>query len=244
MLDGAATEDFVCESYERLANVKSAYEIFKFLRSVAESYDYSHFSVIYIPVFGEEQLRRKIVLSNWQPELLRAYDEMKLLSNSPIIKKLRKSHKPLEWELEKLNLERSETELKNSVELFRSFDMHNGVYFPTYDIKGIKGAVSFAGKRAPLQMNEIAVLHIISVFVFKKLSIFLEEEDGNGPSLTKRELECLSWSAQGKTNAEISVILSISENTVSGYITSTCRKLDASNKVHAVAQALRLGLIK
>ncbi len=62
-------------------------------------------------------------------------------------------------------------------------------------------------------------------------------------SLTKRETECLSWTAAGKTSWEISVILGISESTATFHLRNAGIKLKASNRTHAVAKALHLNLI-
>jgi DNA-binding CsgD family transcriptional regulator len=53
----------------------------------------------------------------------------------------------------------------------------------------------------------------------------------------------MTWSARGKTAWEISEILSLSEGTVRDHIKNACRKLDTSNKTHAIAVALLHGLI-
>ena len=65
----------------------------------------------------------------------------------------------------------------------------------------------------------------------------LEEE------LTKREQECLFWTAAGKTSAEIGTILSLSEHTINNYLVAVCHKLDSVNRAHAVAKAIRQGII-
>ncbi len=61
--------------------------------------------------------------------------------------------------------------------------------------------------------------------------------------LTDREIECLHWSARGKTNSEIGVILNISRHTVNTHIESAKRKLGVSTRVQAAAMAHRLGLL-
>ncbi len=63
------------------------------------------------------------------------------------------------------------------------------------------------------------------------------------PSLTKRELEVLSWLKDGKTSWEISVILDISERTINFHVANVKQKLNASNRMNAVAQAMHLGLV-
>lgn len=61
--------------------------------------------------------------------------------------------------------------------------------------------------------------------------------------LTKRELNCLSWIADGKTNGEIARSLGLSEHVVVLYLASAIGKLGAANRTHAVAKAIRLGLL-
>lgn len=62
-------------------------------------------------------------------------------------------------------------------------------------------------------------------------------------SLSRRELECLTWSARGKTVEDIAVILDLSADTVRVYLKRVNQKLDAVNRSHAVAKAICLGMI-
>jgi len=61
--------------------------------------------------------------------------------------------------------------------------------------------------------------------------------------LSRRELECLTWSARGKTVEDIAVILELSADTVRVYLKRVNQKLDAVNRSHAVAKAMCLGMI-
>lgn len=61
--------------------------------------------------------------------------------------------------------------------------------------------------------------------------------------LSRRELEVLSWTMEGKTAWEIGRILGISENTVAHHAHRASDKLECTSKHHAVVKALRLGLI-
>ncbi len=62
-------------------------------------------------------------------------------------------------------------------------------------------------------------------------------------NLTSKELECLRWCKEGKTNWEIGEILSISEKTVEFHISNTLRKLGASNRMTAVVKGIQNGII-
>lgn len=62
-------------------------------------------------------------------------------------------------------------------------------------------------------------------------------------SLTKREIECLSWAAQGKTDYEIAMILGCSHAGVRYHITKVCVKLNATNRAQSVFKACQLGYL-
>ena len=62
-------------------------------------------------------------------------------------------------------------------------------------------------------------------------------------TLSARERECLHWTASGKTSSEIATILELSEHTVNHYLSAACQKLGATNRAHAVARAIRAGLV-
>ncbi|GAB4357222.1 MAG: hypothetical protein Kow0026_17390 [Oricola sp.] len=68
--------------------------------------------------------------------------------------------------------------------------------------------------------------------------------DPDQPRISTREQACLAWTAEGKTSEEIGIILELSPHTVNHYLGSAARKLGATNRMHAVAKALRLGLIE
>lgn len=62
--------------------------------------------------------------------------------------------------------------------------------------------------------------------------------------LTPREVDCLRWAANGKTDGEIAEILSIARWTVVTYLQNAKIKLGCSNRTSAVATALVLGIIE
>jgi DNA-binding CsgD family transcriptional regulator len=61
--------------------------------------------------------------------------------------------------------------------------------------------------------------------------------------LTSKEVECLKWCKEGKTNWEIGEILSISEKTVEFHLGNAMRKLGATNRITAVIMGIKGGLI-
>ena len=61
--------------------------------------------------------------------------------------------------------------------------------------------------------------------------------------LSKREVECLRWAAIGKTDIEISMIMSRSRATVRFHIHNAATKLNAVNRSQTVFKAAQLGYI-
>lgn len=61
--------------------------------------------------------------------------------------------------------------------------------------------------------------------------------------LTKREVECLRWASVGKTDKEISLILSRSHATVRFHIQNAGEKLNAVNRSQTIFKAAQLGYL-
>ncbi|EKF41551.1 helix-turn-helix transcriptional regulator [Nitratireductor indicus] len=64
-----------------------------------------------------------------------------------------------------------------------------------------------------------------------------------GEALSERERECLFWVSEGKTADEVSLIISVSANTVNSYVAHAIHKLAANNRAMAIATAIRRGII-
>lgn len=64
-----------------------------------------------------------------------------------------------------------------------------------------------------------------------------------GSKLSKREVECLRWAAIGKTDNEISMIMSRSRATIRFHMHNASLKLDAVNRSQTVFKATQLGYI-
>lgn len=69
------------------------------------------------------------------------------------------------------------------------------------------------------------------------------EEAQKLPKLTKRELDVLGWTSQGKTAWEVSVILGMSEKTVNFHLGNAMRKLGVTSKHQAVLKCVAAGVL-
>jgi DNA-binding CsgD family transcriptional regulator len=62
-------------------------------------------------------------------------------------------------------------------------------------------------------------------------------------TMTKREREIMSWTADGKTAYEISQILNLAEPTIIFHLNKVVKKLGAVNKTQAAVKAMCLGML-
>lgn len=67
--------------------------------------------------------------------------------------------------------------------------------------------------------------------------------DSNGSKLTRREIEVLQLLSEGYSNKEVSDKLFISIQTVKTHVTHIFEKLEARDRTHAVAKAMRHGYL-
>jgi len=61
--------------------------------------------------------------------------------------------------------------------------------------------------------------------------------------LTRRETQILNYVSEGNTNKQIADILGISEQTIKSHVSAILRKINANDRAHAVALAIRNGWI-
>jgi DNA-binding NarL/FixJ family response regulator len=61
--------------------------------------------------------------------------------------------------------------------------------------------------------------------------------------VTDRERQVLQWVRDGKSNHEIAELLAISPLTVKNHVQKILRRLGASNRTQAVAEAIAMGLL-
>ena len=119
----------------------------------------------------------------------------------------------------------------------------SGIAFPVYAERGQAGLVVFHGAEIALDDRTVCDTHARSFALFAAVTRLKPLDGSNAPAISKRELECLSLTANGLTSEEIAAELGLSVHTANQYLTNTAQKLNAVNRMHAVAKALRLGLI-
>lgn len=229
---------------QEVASLKTQFDIFRFMKRVTEAYRSRAFMVLNLPPITSFDLQGNTIITSWPAELLSIYDQEGLMVNSPVLRRLRTSTLPFFHDTSRSNWPRDDGKTGVVATLFERFKMMRCAYFPTHEPSGARGAVSFAGDREPFTPVEMRELSYIAIHVFDRLAEIRNLDTRITDTLTDREIDCLNWTAAGKTSAEIAEILDLSEHTVNHYLNRATKKLDTVNRTQAVAKALRIGLIK
>lgn len=206
------------------------------------------FYAVDLPLVNEHpnQLR----LGTYPEAWVAHYFKMDYISIDPIISHCHDHATPVSWEEAQHHHRRIvDPHLQKIRHLFgeaREYGLANGVSVPLHGPGVSWGLMSFASGHLSAADFEtmLAELHLLSHFVHEAARQFLRSKTPTRlPALTKRERECLSWAAEGKTSWEIGQLLNISERTSIFHLQNATHKLGVSGRQAAIARAVSLGLI-
>ncbi len=224
-------------------SVRTEYEILHLMRRLIACFGYSHFMVARLPMAEEQRFAECLVLSNWPAELVRQFDAAAIFPGSPLAERLRRTKLPVTGGVELLQAaERSDgrgviRQLQPDPEMARHFAVL------LHTTSGDPFVAVLSGRREEPAGAERAMIYLALVQVFECLERTFEAGSVIREKLSSREIECLRWAAAGKSSDEIAIILGISAYTVASYFKSATRKLDAVNRMQAIARAMRMKLI-
>jgi DNA-binding CsgD family transcriptional regulator len=130
----------------------------------------------------------------------------------------------------------------------RSFDLRVGWAQSVFEADARVGMLSLARSRESLTTAEMRakdpLLQWLVITAHRAFCPLLGQSPLAGlPQPTRRQVEVLRWTADGKTSDEIASILSISKPTVDFHVRNAMANLGVNNKNAAVARASRLGLL-
>jgi DNA-binding CsgD family transcriptional regulator len=138
--------------------------------------------------------------------------------------------------------------VREFIEWTHRLGLRDGFIVPIRLSSSHYAAVSAIDRRDDLDDSRAAerreILALTATFFMGHVNGRFENERPEPITLSKRETECLFWSAQGKATEDIATILAISPETVRIYFKRVASKLDATNRTNAVAKAMRLGLVE
>ena len=231
---------------DSIDNAAGLDQIIGVLSSAGQSFGYENFSIAGLPMPGES-IDPYIMACGWPDEWASRYIEKNYVHVDPVIKQVRMANKPFMWA--DAPLKPGDSAAKTVLNEATEFGLVDGFAVPIYTTHGFQAIVTFGANELELDKSEQAALHLVAIYAHQAIRSLLPNSGKDDTywkiekQLSLREVECLKWTAAGKTAFEISVITGISNRTVEQYISSSMRKLNATNRVQAVAEAIRARLI-
>jgi LuxR family transcriptional regulator, quorum-sensing system regulator BjaR1 len=240
-------ETIAMEAVDRLRQATNVLQAMSDLKEITTPFGSSAFIIANIPSAGAPE-RDDVQLSGWSDEWLHRYLSKKYGAYDPIPNTAKISVDPYFWHDAAARMPEPSSQLVMN-EASHEFRMRDGFCIPIHGLRGNAGLVSFASEQQPWELSEseTAALDLIGLYAYEAIRRITAKSkkggEGGTPKLSRRERECVAWTAEGKTAWEISAILGLSESTVLEYLASASRKLGTHTKPHLVARALRYRII-
>lgn len=192
---------------------------------------------------GRQQQISGLLLDHWPKEWSQRYFAHGYVFRDPAIKTVRRSCHAFLWsELEPVC--RSDATARRVMDEAGDFRLKQGFTIPLTTLDGDVAGFSLAGERLEMSQEDRGVLTLLATYALGRSILLRETERAPEVRLTPREQEALQWAAEGKTEWEIGERMGISEHGVDKHMRAAREKLGTRSRTHAVAEAIRLRLIK
>lgn len=187
-----------------------------------------------------------IVLSNYPIEWALYHSEQQYHRIDPVMHTCRSQLTPFKWSDETwryfLNLKQI-----NILSEATDFQLSEGYTIPIHPPTGYSASLSVVFEAGQVDQKALNALHLVAFFLYETaLRMKTSKVNIHQPQniLTDKQRKILELIAQGKSNWDISVILSISENTVKDHIANIFKTLNVRTRQQAIVKALFFGEIR
>ncbi|WP_158285687.1 helix-turn-helix transcriptional regulator [Pseudohoeflea suaedae] len=227
---------------QQLGACTSQFDVFRCLREVTQSYGFRYFSVNSMPRDSQFRLSDTVIITSAPSDLIKRQDGFESSESNPVVAAIRATGAPFEVRFGER--ERGDSRKFDRVEqILSEFDLSTWLIVPVFTPGAGEAVISYLGNRPSLKAFELAELALLSSKAKDRLTMVSAQDKPQASPLTERELECVVWTAAGKTSVEIAKILNLSEHTVNHYLNNATRKSGTVNRTQTVASALRNGWI-
>ncbi|MEL6794477.1 MAG: LuxR family transcriptional regulator [Pseudomonadota bacterium] len=197
---------------------------------------------------GAETADEGCLITNYPDEWTKRYTRKLYRHYDPVALTTRRSRMPFFWDRGAF-LRGFRKEQRSVFYEARAFEIGAGYSIPIAGPRGDIGVFSLVGARSGDVDDAIGEaggsIYLKAVQVHDRMLDLTgaRREPDTDHALSPREIECLRWTADGKTSDQIAEIVSISAATVNYHLKNAIAKLDAANRHHAAIKAIRMGMI-
>lgn len=192
----------------------------------------------------DEEQHGHVLLCDWPMDWLERYVTHNYVDYDPLVRYMVKSPSKVTWN-DAARLIKLDKDTPNVFGDAGAYKLNDGFAMPLITLEGEVVMISLGGEHVELSDEAIKVIELASTYAIGRAMQLASQHEiiEHRPELTPREKECMRWAAAGKSEWEISQILGISEHTSEKHLLNAKAKLGASNRVQAIAEAIRHGYI-
>jgi len=238
-MSAKAVFDLIAE----LESVGSIDETWSAFMAFACTFGFTHGGLADMPG-PHERIEDTTLCLSWPEEWRQRYFENNYIAEDPANLYLKRSHTPFTWE-EMLATQSYTKQQRRIVSEASEFGLFSGFIVPLPGVGMGPALVTVAGGQVELSVRNRAALHLAAIYTHARVRV-LSKRNARlvaAPQLSPRERECLQWVAVGKSDWEISEILSISEKTVNTHLERVKKKCGVRTRTQAVVHGLRTRVI-
>jgi DNA-binding CsgD family transcriptional regulator len=182
---------------------------------------------------------RPFILINWPREWLELYAAQGFAGEDIVVATALQEPEPFTWGEVKA---RHPGASQRVFEASERFGWRDGFVVPVHGPGQERGIVSLAGWDIAMEPNDRATVAQLAVAAYRRGTEILRRETRRS-MLSARERETLRLVAEGLDDGLIAERLNVSRSTAHFHVENAKRRLGATSRAHAVAIALRRGII-
>ncbi len=223
-----------------LANAMAVDVLVETYYAAVQEFGCKYFILTGLPSAGQ-RFDQLVLERFWPEDWMSHYVSRDYVKHDPVVLTCVSRKRPFTWK-EAVGRTRAYGPTANRI-MMEAVDagLRDGYCVPVIVRNALTGCISLAGDAPSAKADALPSLSALSLTFASRLQFLTDRKfHRDGPRLSQREREVLSWVAAGKTAWEISRILRISESTANKHVTSAMRKLDCVTRSQAIAKALIL----
>lgn len=234
----------IYDDLEKFDDCQTLDEVDVLLRSLISAFGVEHYLIGYMPPrnASEEQQVEHLIMGHWPAQWAERYFSNGYIELDPAIEHVRRSVVPLDWR----QIDRATKGHNSVMNEARDFSLKSGITIPHVALDGRRVGASFAGEKPEIDHPDFRTF--LTMVSASAIAATIDiENTAKRPSgavqLTEREIEVLLLASHGRRISEIANALSLHPGTIRKHLDTARSKLGALNRTHAVAEAMRLGIL-
>lgn len=229
----------IVDTVEEIGRASAPDAVWKAIKTYAQAQGFQYMLVVKGKHSVIDSVAGCTLYSDMPEGFAQSFDALGFSKNNPLISHALKEARPYSAaELWAMPLTVQQRRALAQINL--SLNVLDGLMIPIRSADALEGIVLLGGAKPEMAPIIRSTLHLLAYCAFEQvIHLVANPRRSSAGLLSPREVECLSWAAAGKTDAEIGRILTISPRTTRFHIENAKKKLGVATRVQAVAEAMK-----